>query len=255
MTKVPLTSLLMSAILFATLPATSNYMLNSFGFGSGGAANETTSNYTLEGISGEASGQPQSTVTYANDSGYIQTQQSNVPVVILSNPASFYDKLEFVIDAQGNPTDATFALKIASGGTDCNSGTINYVQSDDTIGPTLTIADYQTRSAWGGAGGTTIIGLSAGTTYHLCAKATQFMSNTNKITTESGYGPSSSAATVNQQLSFCVFTTSCGGANSEAFGALLPGTVSTSPSNISVTFATNADSGGNVYTYSANGGL
>jgi hypothetical protein len=75
--------------------------------------------------------------------------------------------------------------------------------------------------------------------------------------TESGYGPSSSAATAGQQISFCTYSTSgiCGGSNSVTFGAMLAGNISTSTTNIGVDFATNADSGGSVYIYSANGSL
>lgn len=254
MPKGTFSLLVASLLLFASLPATSNYMLNSYGFGAGGAPNATTSNYTVEGVTGEASGQPQSTATYADNSGYIQTQQSNIPKITLSNPGNYYDKLQFVIGTQNNPSDARYALKVASGGTDCNTGSVSYVRTDDTLSASQSIANYQTYSAWGGASGATVIGLSPGTTYYICAKATQFVANTNKITTETAYGPSSSAATVSQQLSFCVYTSSCGSSNSEAFGSLLAGNVSTS-GNINVTFATNADAGGSIYIYSTNGGL
>lgn len=201
------------ASVLAALPATSNYQLNSYGFGSGGTANSTTSNYTLEGITGELSGQPSSTATYADNSGFIQTQQSNVPKVTISNPSLYYDKLKFVIDQQGNPSDAKYALQIS---TSSNFTTgVNYVKSDNTIGGALTITDYQTYAAWGGAGGANVIGLAANTTYYLRAKATHFIANTNKITTESAYGPSTNAATVGQQLSFCLYTgASCAASSS-----------------------------------------
>ena len=233
----------------ASNPSTTNYQLNSFGFGSGGTANSTTPTYALEGITGEVSGQTESTTTYSTKPGYIETQQANVPTITLTNPSNYYDKLKFVIGQENNPTDATYALQIST--TSDFSSNINYVKSDHTIGGTLTTADYQTYSSWGGASGTTIIGLSSSTTYYIRAKATQ-----GKFT-ESGYGPSSSAATVGQQLSFCIYTganCAAGGTNI-AYGAILPGTVTDSPSNINIEFATNADNGGGVYVYSANGGL
>jgi hypothetical protein len=58
-------------LLFAALPATTTYQLNSYGFGSGGVANSTTSTYALEGIAGEISDQTGSTATYKLKPGFI----------------------------------------------------------------------------------------------------------------------------------------------------------------------------------------
>jgi hypothetical protein len=191
-----ITSVLGGFLVFASLPSTTTYQLNSYGFGSGGTANSSTGNYSLEGITGEISGNPGNTTTYTLNPGFVQTQQANVPQVTLSNPSSYYDKLKFVIDQQNNPSDALYALQIKAGDASCNfsTGTINYIKNDLTVGASLTVADYQTYGIWGGAAGNNIIGLVAGS-------------------------------------------------------------VSNSPSNIGVDFATNADSGGSVYIYSLNGGL
>jgi hypothetical protein len=245
--------LFLSPSVFADLPSTSHYQLNSYGFGSGGSANSTTSNYSLEGITGEVSGQTANTSNFSTKPGFVETEQANVPKVTLTNPSNYYDKLKFVIDQQNNPSDAKYALQIKAGDATCNftTGTIKYVKADLTVGSSLTTADYQLYSTWGGASGSNIIGLSASTTYCLRAKATQ------GNFTESGYGPSSSVATVGQQISFCTYSTSgsCGGSNSVTFGAMLAGNISTSTTNIGVDFATNANSGGSVYIYSANGSL
>jgi hypothetical protein len=232
----------------AALPSTTNYELNSYGFGSGGTANSTTGNYALEGITGEASGQTASTSTYLLKPGFIETQQANVPKVTLTNPSNYYDKLHFVIDQQSNPTDALYALQIST--TSNFSSGVNYIKNDDTIGPTLTLADYQTYTVWGAGGGANIIGLSPSTTYYVRAKATQ-----GKFT-ESAYGPASSAATSGLSISFCLFAgATCGSGNTTNFSGLLAGTVSTSSPNLGLTFATNADNGGSVYIYSKNGAL
>jgi hypothetical protein len=237
----------------AALPATSNYQLNSYGFGSGGTANSSTSNYSLEGITGEVSGQTAGTSNYSTKPGFVETQQANVPKVTITNPSNYYDKLKFVIDEQNNPSDAKYALQIKSGDPTCDftTGTLKYVKSDFTVGTTLTTADYQLYSVWGGLSGHNIIGLTSNTTYCLRAKATQ------GNFTESGYGPSTSAATVGQQISFCTYSTSgsCGGSNSVTFGALTGNNITNSTTNIGVDFATNANSGGNVYIYSTNGSL
>ncbi len=248
-------SLGLSLPIFATLPSTTNYELNSYGFGSGGTSNSTTGNYALEGISGETGGQTATTTNYTLKPGFVETQQANVPIVTLTNPSSYYDKLHFVIDQQNNPSDALYALQVCSvpftPGTLACSGTTTYVKSDDTLGSTLTLADYQTYAVWGSAGGTNIIGLSANTTYYIHAKATQ-----GKFT-ESAYGPSSNAATVGQSISFCLYTNAnCGlGGSVVNFGSLPVNTPTSGASTIKTDFATNANFGGKVYIYSLNGGL
>lgn len=235
---------------FATLPATTNYQLNSYGFGSGGGTS-STSNYSLEGITGETGGGSANTTTYTLKPGYVETQQANVPKVTLTNPSGYYDKLHFVIDEQDNPTDALYALQVQTGsGCGDFASNITYVKSDNTLGASLSTSDYQLDSAWVASGGN-IIGLNPGTTYCIRAKATQGQF------TESAWGPSSSAATAGQTLSFCLYTSgSCaGGGNSVAFGSLLANTVNNGPDNIGVDFATNANYGGSVFILSQNGGL
>lgn len=241
-----------SLSIFATLPSTTNYQLNSYGFGSGGTSNSSTSNYSLEGLTGEASSQADATSTYNLKPGFVETQQANVPKITLTNPSNNYDKLHFVIDQQGNPPDALYALQVCVGSDFTPAGSCNsylYVKADNTLGATLTTADYQLYSAWGGGSGGNIIGLTPGTTYYARAKATQ-----GKFT-ESGYGPSANAATDAQQISFCLYTISCGSGSSVSFSGLVAGNVSNGSSNIGVDFSTNADSGGSIYIYSNNGAL
>ncbi|MEK7594951.1 MAG: hypothetical protein AAB436_04920 [Patescibacteria group bacterium] len=230
------------AIVFAAFPSTPNYQLNSYGFGSGGTANSTTSNYALEGISGEISGSPSSTATYSVKPGFIQTQQAHVPKVSAFDNGSgtYYNKLHFVIDQQSNPSDAQYAVSIS---TDNFVSNVNYVKNDLTIGASLALTDYQTYSTWGGASGANIIGLLPDTTYYLRIKATQ-----GKYT-ESAYGPIASATTTNPHLSFSVST------NSENLGSLIAGSVVSSPSTVDVDFDTNAASGGDVYINGKNTGL
>lgn len=228
---------------FAALPSTSNYQLNSYGFGSGGAGGSSTSTYALEGISGEVGGQTGVTTTYNQKPGYNETQQANVPKIASfdNGGGAYYNKLHFVIDEQGNPSDALYALQISTS-SDFSSG-VNYVKSDLTIGATLTTSDYQTYTAWGGANGSIIIGLTPNTTYYLRAKATQGQF------TESAYGPSANATTANPSLSFSVSPSSI------ALGDLPAGTVVDAPSAISVSLDTNALSGSDVYINGKNSGL
>jgi hypothetical protein len=230
-------------LVFAAFPGTTNYQLNSYGFGSGGSANSSTSNYSLEGISGELGGPNSTTATYTQKPGYVEVQQANVPKITSFDNGSgrYYNKLHFVIDEQGNPSDAKYALQIST--TSNFSSNINYVKSDLTIGPTLVLADYQTFSAWGASSGSNIVGLSPNTTYYLRAKATQGQF------TESGFGPSVSASTVNPAISFSISPTTL------SMGNLLPNTVTDANQSISLQFDTNAANGGDIFINSFYGGL
>lgn len=227
--------------LLAALPSTSTYKLNSFGFGAGGTANSTTTNYGLEGTAGELGGLDSSTSAYKVQPGFVNTQQANVPPApTLTNPSNYYDKLHLVLNNGGNPTDALFAISISTDG----FTSTNYVKQDHTVGSTLVLADYQTYSSWSGATGFDIIGLTANTTYSVKIKATQ-----GKYT-ESAYGPTTSGvATVGQQFTFSITP------NAEALGSLTPDTVISSPSNVTANIDTNANNGGNVYISGVNGGL
>lgn len=234
-------SWLAASLILASLPTSTHYQLNSFGFGNGGAANDTSSTYAVEGITGEVNGTTATGSAYKTKPGFIQTQQANVPQApTFTNPANYYDKLQLIIAPSGNPSDAKFAIAISSD----NFGSDNrFVKADHTVGSTLTLADYQTYSSWGSGSGFNVIGLAANTTYTVKVKATQ-----GKFT-ESAYGPTASASTVGQQLSFSVSP------NSEALGTLTAGSVIASPSNVTASLGTNADAGASVYITGANGGL
>jgi hypothetical protein len=240
--------LLTLPVFFGTLPATTNYQLNSYGFGSGGSSGSSTATYSIEGVSGEASGQTATTTNYTQKPGFNETQQANTPKLSAFDNGSgrYYNKLHFVIDntspnSPNNPSDSLYALQISTT-SDFSSGN-KYVKSDLTSGNSLTLADYQTYAVWGGSSGSNIIGLLPNTTYYLRAKATQGQFS------ESGYGPSLSASTVSPSLSFSLSPTSV------SLGDLLPATVTNASSSISLTFDTNANSGGDIYISSQNGGL
>lgn len=238
------------SLLFAQVPAGTNYKLQSYGVGSGGTANSTSAAYAMEGIAGETSGTRMSGTLYANENGMIGTQLANVPAQpTLTNPANYYNKLQIVIDAGANPTDARFAIAISSD----NFATTQYVQNDRTIGPALGIEDYQTYSAWGGTTGVLLLGLKANTPYQAKVRAMQ-----GKFT-ESGYSAAGSAATVNPSLTFDLDIAATDVESTPpynlAFNELFPGSVVSSPSKIWVDFDTNGDSGGNVYVYGKNAGL
>lgn len=233
---------------FGALPATTNYKLNSFSFGSGGTAKSQTATYSLEGVSGELSGSPAGTANATAKPGYIQAQQANVPKLsaLDNNGGQYYNKLHFVIDAQGNPTDAKYLIAVS---TDNFVSDIKYVQSDGTLSATLLTAHYQTYAAWGGASGSLIIGLQPSTNYAVKLRATQGQF------TESAYGPVSNQATAAPSLTFNMTIASQSPPYSLPLGILTAGSVSTSSQTIDTTLSTNGTTGGNVYILGQNGGL
>ena len=245
---------LAGAFFLAALPATSTYKLNSYGFGSGGTANSSTSTYSLEGQSGGFNGQTTSTTTGSVKPGFTETQQANVPKLsaLDNNGGQYYNKLHFVIDAQGNPSDAKYLLAVS---TDNFASNTSYLQPDGTLGASAVLSDYQTYSAWGGASGSYIIGLTPATTYYVKLKATQ-----GKFT-ESAYGPVSSQATASPSLTFSlgVFdpgnSTTTPAPTSLSLGTLSAGSVATTAKAIKTTFDTNGAAGGDIYIKGQNGKL
>lgn len=236
--------------LILVLPASTTYQLKDFGFGTGGASNTTSGSYAIDAISGEQSAGQLSGGVYDLGSGLLFTNQANVPPApTFTNPSNYYNKLKIVLDAGGNPTDTIFAIAIS---TDNFASDTRYVQSDDTVGATLGIEDYQTSTNWGGAGGTLIIGLASNTTYKVKVKAWQ-----GKFT-ETGYGPISTASTVSPKLTFDIDVAATDLDNSvtaTGFGDLFAGSVTDSQQKIWVDFDTNGESGGRVYVVANNAGL
>jgi hypothetical protein len=239
----------LSLTLFGVLPSTSNYRLNSYGFGSGGTANSSTATYSLEGSTGQLSGAPASTANAQTKPGYIQTQQANVPKLVSldNNGGQYYNKLHFIIDNQNNPSDAKFLIAVS---TDNFVSNIRYLQADGTLSSTLSTSQYQTYSAWGGASGSVIIGLLPSTTYSVKLRATQ-----GKFT-ESAYGPITSQATAAPTLTFDLTTsTQSVPPFSVSLGTLTAGSINTTAQTINTSFSTNGTTGGNVYLSGQYGGL
>jgi hypothetical protein len=251
MLKALLTSVLAGApLLFATAPSGTTYTLQSYGIGSGGVANASSSTYSMNGITGELNGLQLDGTTYSAQPGLMPTTQANLPPApSFSNPSSYYNKLHLGINTAANPSDTKFAVAISSD----NFATTQYVQSDDTVSSVLGSEDYQTYALWGSGTGIDVIGLQPNTTYKVKVKAMQ------GAFTETGYGPTASAATVNPALSFDIdisaTDTDTNPPYTLSFSGLLPGSVTNSPQKIWLDFATNAGSGGNAYIYGKNAGL
>ncbi len=232
--------------LFSAVPSSSNYTLKSYDFGTGGGTSSST-NYKLDGVSGTQNGSTQTSTTYTNKSGEVPTQNANVPPApALTNPSSYYNQLKLVLATGNNPTDAKYLIAISSDG----FVTTNYVQTDNSIGSSLSIANYQTYASWGGASGFLILGLSPSTTYQVKVKAMQ------GNFTESAFGPTASAATVATSLSFSIATTlTATPPFPVGFSGLSAGTVFNGDADASLVVSTNATSGGVIYGKSKNAGL
>lgn len=245
-----LTLLSGALLLFGAMPAGTTYKLQSYGVGSGGVANATSTNYALNAISGELSGTQMSGTTYKIGGGYEPTLLANVPAApTITNPANYYNKLSVVIDTGSNPSDAKFAIAISSD----NFVTTQYVQPDNTIGSSLSISDFQTYTTWGGSSGFLVLGLQPATTYYVKVEAMQ-----GKFT-QSGWSQVAMGATVNPSLTFEIDVSAIDQQTSPpynlTFPDLVPGTVVTSSQKVWTSFNTNGDFGGNIYVYGQNGGL
>lgn len=236
--------------LFAVMPASGTYQLNNYGFGSGGANNSTSANFSLNGTSGQTTSSDSSSANFKVRSGRINVQQSSVPIApTFTNPANYYNKLRVIISPSSNPSDTKFSIAISTD----NFASTQYVQSDNTVGPVRGIEDYQTYATWGGGTGQLIVGLSPSTTYKIKVNAFQ------GSYTETEFGPVATAATVAPSITFDVDVAATDIDTSPpyatAFSSLLPASVVNSNEKIWIDLDTNAEAGAKVYVTSGNSGL
>jgi hypothetical protein len=224
---------------FAAFSQSTNYQLNNYGVNAGGTNSSSSTTYSLNGAAGELGSSASGAATYQTKSGSIEAQQANVPgAPTLSNGSgTYYNKLNFIIDTQNNPSDTTYVIAVA---TDAGFSSTQYVQADGTLGSSQVFQDY---TSWGGGSGTLAIGLSSSTRYWFKMAALQ-----GKFT-ESAFGPSANEITAAPALSFSLSPSTLN------MGNLTAGSVITGPSDISFTFSTNATFGGTVYLAGSNTGL
>jgi hypothetical protein len=247
---LPTTTMLLTLVLFATLPSSGSYKLNNYGFGSGGTSNSTSANYSLNATTGETSNVQSTSTNFKARSGNQNTQQAHVPdVPTFTNAASYYNKLKFIVIPGANASDTKFSIAISSD----NFVTTQYIKIDDTVTGTKSFTDYQTYAAWGGASGQFVVGLTPSTTYKIKVSAMQ------GNFTETEYGPTASAATVAPSITFDIDTsaidTETAAPYSVSFANLYPGTVVGSTEKIWIDLNTNAESGAGVFISSLNAGL
>jgi hypothetical protein len=236
------------SLLLFVLPSSTTYEMHDVGFGAGGSGISDSTSYSSIGIVGEqGSSEKNIGTTYNLGPGLIFTQQANVPgAPAFTNPSSYYNKLQFILDTGSNPSDTLYAIAISTD----DFVTTNYVQADNTIGSS---AVYQTYAVWGGGSGANVIGLVPGTTYKMRVKAV------HTKYTETEYSATATAATVNPTLTYDIDVASTDTESASpyivAFGTLSVGSVSTATNRIWVDIDSNAENGAQVYAYDTSGGL
>ena len=246
--KLKKSSVVLSTFVFFVLPASTNYGLKGYEFGSGGGVGSST-NYSAEGVSGQIAGK-QSSTNYGANSGLIFVQQANTPAApTFQNNGNWYNKLFFVINTSGNPSDATYAIAVSSD----NWVTTNWVQPDNTLSTSYGPSNFQTYAAWGGGSGGYIIGLVPNTTYKMKVKARQ-----GKYT-EGPLGVEASAATSAVVLTVDIDIASTDQETAAPYlvsmGNLTPSSVTTAANLIWIDLDTNATNGGQVFIKDQNAGL
>jgi hypothetical protein len=227
-------------------PASTNYQIIDYGFGSGGSVNSNSTNYALQATLGEVEMASMSSTNYMVWPGLTYTLQPNVPPSpTFTNPSSYYNKLHIIINQGNNSTDVTYAIAIS---TDNFVSDIKYLRADTTLGTTPV---WQSYSLWNSSTGVDVIGLTAGTTYYARIAASR------GTFTQGRLGPAATAATVNPTFTFSLQTSSQSiPPFSVAIGNMSPGgAVVASPDTITTTITTNAGSGALVYIYGTNAGL
>lgn len=224
--------------LVAALTSSASFKINEASLGGGSTNSSTSTTYKLNASTGDTQGSTTNSTNYQTKSGVVQAQQANVPTAptLSNNGGLYYNKLNFIINIAGNPTDTTYSIAVS---TTSNFTVTNYVQADGTLNITPV---YQTYTAWGSGTGTLALGLIPNTSYWFKVNAIQ-----GKFTA-SGYGPSATVSTASTSLTYSLTP------NTLNLGSLLAGSV-VSSSTISFTYATNAANGGNIYMAGATTGL
>lgn len=231
---------------FAAAPSSTNYTLKTYDIGTGGGVS-TSTNYGLQAGTGGQSGLTQTSTTYTSHGDSRGVANANVPPApTLTNPSNYYDRLKLVISTGNNPSDTKYLIAISTD----NFTTTKYVQTDNSLGTSQAVTNYQTYTAWGGVNGFLILGLNASTTYQVKVKALQ------GSYTGSSYSPVVSASTVAPSVSFGVSTTASSTPPfSVSFTNLTAGNVTNGNADILLGITTNANNGGAIYVKDSNGGL
>jgi hypothetical protein len=231
--------------LFAIVPTSTNYTLNSYDFGNG-SDSSTSTNYSLHSQAGSNGGTYTST-NYALPAGVMaSTTVPTPPAPTFTNPDTSYTRLQLVLNVGTFPSDTKYAIAISTD----NFATTKYVQTNQTVGTSFTATNYQTYGAWGGVSGFWVLDLANNTTYQVKVAALQ------GAATGSGFGPSASATTSEPSVTFGVTTSLTGTPPfNSTFTNMPAGSVVSADAAINTAITTNASQGGEILIKSQNAGL
>jgi hypothetical protein len=233
-------------------PASGNYKVLEYGFGSGGVASASSNGYSLFGTLGQVDqGSPASALYFIGAGLEYEIMASAPAAPIFVNPSNYYNKLHITVNRGGaDPSDYEYAIAISAS----DAAHFEFLRPDQTLGEELTDENWQSYSSWGGASGTDIIGLIPGSTYYARVAARH-----GKYFTQSWWSPISTAATVNPSLSFDIDVSGSDTETSPPYvlnvGNLPPDTVTTSSERVWIDITTNGTSGGFVSVSGSNSGL
>lgn len=208
-----LTLLFSGHLALAQSLGSTNYQINDSEFDSAGGVSSSTNYQSQDAMTSQDESQVSST-TFNLFSGFIKRSFPHVPgtPTLVNTGGSLSTQLDFVVvQGNGNASDVEYAIAISSD----NFTTTSYVQADDTVGATTV---WQTYTAWGGATGQRISGLTSLTTYKIKVKA-RYAANT-----ETAFSSEASAATASGVQTF-TFTIS-----GVAAGSSVAGTTTTTDS-------------------------
>ncbi len=235
-------------LFFATTPSSTNFTLRNYDFGNGGGSLSSPS-YKLNGSTGTLGGKLGPSTNYAVNGGLGPAENADVPPApTLTNPSNLeYNRLKLVVvKGAADTTDTKYAIAISSD----NFVTTKYVQTDNSIGSSYSISNYQLYAGWGGASGFFITGLTPGTTYK--AKVAAYQGNF----TNSAFGPATSGvATVQPSLTFGVATSPVSNPLKINFTGVIANTVTNAGADVVLSLTSNAHSGGWLYIKDTNAGL
>ena len=211
----------------------------------GGGESSSSANYrSYDSVSDVETGEANST-NFKTIPGFEPGAYPGVPATptFTNTGGTLYNALDFIVaTGDGQQTDTTYAIAISTD----DFVTTNFIQTDDTIGPTEA---WQTYSGWNSGTGERVTGLSASTTYKIKVKARYGADS------ESGYSQTATAATVGPTLTVSiagvasgttvagVTTTVLSNAASIGYGSLTVGDGSPNIAAQTVTVSTNATGG------------
>ena len=99
-------------------PSSTSFQLKDFGFGAGGIATSSSTNFMFQGIAGEIESASLSSTNFRIGPGLTYTLQPNIPPApTFTNPSNYYNKLKLVVNTGGNPTDTTYAIAVTQAST------------------------------------------------------------------------------------------------------------------------------------------